>query len=309
VEAVVGDAHVLHAVEGRRADRAAEGVDGPEPGVVDEDQEDVGCVLGRPGTRDERPSGDRVLERAAGGAAEGLVRDRQHGAVGAELAGRLCERLLQPAETVFVHRGDGLGRRAGERALGLEPVLLVDDRDYCGGAGLELLAQTLLEPAADLVPGEPADEAAGGGADGDRGQQRWSREADEHAHAAAPAHALAAEMVTGLGHADLAALVVLDEDEALALDLLVLDESHEPVEVLLGRLGGRVRGHDDRECVAHWSLLGPRDGLADRSARMGASKLPNGNSDVAGAVVGCRQQGGASSGEEKDGSWVRASPR
>ena len=83
------------------------------------------------------------------------------------------------------------------------------------------------------------------------GEQRRRRQADEHADAAAPAHALAAEVVAGLRDADLAALVVLDEDQALALDLLVLDELHEPVEVLLGRLDGRIRGHDERERVAH----------------------------------------------------------
>ena len=253
VEAVVRDAHVLHAAERRRAHGAAEAVDGAESGVVDEDEKDVGRVLRGLGPGDERPVGHGVLERPSGCAAERLVRDRQHRAVRHELAGRLGERVLEAAEAVLVHGRDGLGRRACERALGLEPVLLVDDGDDRGGAGLELLAEPLLEPAVDLVLGELPDDAAGGRADGGRGEQRRRRETDQDAYAAAPAHALAPEVVAGLRHADLAALVVLDEDHALALDLLVLDELHQPVEVLLGRLSGRICGHDDRERVAHWS--------------------------------------------------------
>ena len=122
--------------------------------------------------------------------------------------------------------------------------------------GLSFSPSPCLEPAVDLVLGELADDAAGGGADGDRGEQRRRGEADQDAHAAAPAHALAAEVVAGLRDADLAALVVLDEDDALALDLLVLDELHQLVEVLLGCLDALIAGHDDRERVAHWSLPG-----------------------------------------------------
>ena len=135
---------------------------------------------------------------------------------------------------------------------------IVDDRDDGGRAGLELLAEALFEPAVDFVLGELADDAACGRAHCGRGQQRRSREADQHSYAAAPAHALTSEVVARLRDADLAALVVLDEDEPLALDLLVLDELHQPVEVLLGRLDGLIAGHDERECVTHWSLLALR---------------------------------------------------
>ena len=79
----------------------------------------------------------------------------------------------------------------------------------------------------------------------------------------------------------------------LALDLLVLDELHEPVEVLLGRLDGLIAGHDDRKRVAHWSLLDPLGEARRRCRRSGAlcepaatvprggvkPKLPQGNGE------------------------------
>jgi hypothetical protein len=105
------------------------------------------------------------------------------------------------------------------------------------------------------VLGEPADQAAGGGADRDRAEQGRREQADQEADAAAPAQALAAQVVARLGHGDLATLVFFDEDDAFALDLLALDQLHEPVKVLLGRLDGRVAGHDDVIRVAHGSLL------------------------------------------------------
>jgi hypothetical protein len=164
---------------------------------------------------------------------------------------RLGEGALQPAKAVLVHRRDGLGRRAGERLLGGETIVFVDDGDDRRRARLELLAEPRLEAALDLVLGELADDAAGRRADCRRGEQRRRRQADQDADAAAPAHALAAEVVAGLRDADPAVLVVLDEDHALALDLLVLDELDQPVEVLLGRLDGLVAGHDHIEPVSH----------------------------------------------------------
>ena len=281
VEPVVGEPHLPHAGEVRGRDAAAEGVGAAEAGVVDEDEQHVGRVFRRLGSGDEGPVRRRVGDRPAGGAAEGLVRDRQHGAVGGELARRLGERVLQPAQAVLVHRGDRLGRRAGERLLGDEPVGLRDDGDDRRRARLELVAQAGLEAAVDLVLGELADDAAGGRADGRRGQQRRRGQADQDAHAAAPAHALAAEVVAGLRDADLAALVVLDEDDALALDLLVLDELHQPIEVLLGRLDALIAGHDDRERVAHWSLPGPLGESGRRCRRGGALYEPAATADEA----------------------------
>ena len=106
-------------------------------------------------------------------------------------------------------------------------------------------------PLSTLWCSELADQAAGRGADGDRGEQRRRRQADEHADAAAPAEALAAEVVAGLADVDLAVRVVLDEDHALGPDLLLLDERYQRVEVLLGRLHCRIGGHDHVVGVTH----------------------------------------------------------
>ena len=98
VEPVVGQAHLLHAREVRRADPAAEGVRG---------RRSRRRRSGRAGrsARRRAPSGpgiidqsaDGLVDRAAGRTAEVAVGDRQHRAVGAELAHRLRERLLERA--------------------------------------------------------------------------------------------------------------------------------------------------------------------------------------------------------------------
>ena len=103
--------------------------------------------------------------------------------------------------------------------------------------------------------GEPADHAAGGGADGDRTQQGRRRQADEDAHAAAPAGPLAPQVVAGVGDVDLAVLVTLDQNDALRSDLLLFDEPHELVEVLLRRLECRVGCQNEVVGVAHKCLL------------------------------------------------------
>ena len=55
----------------------------------------------------------------------------------------------------------------------------------------------------------------------------------------------AAEVVAGLADAQLALLVLLDQDHAVGLDLLVLHQLRELIEVLFGRLSSHVSGHDD----------------------------------------------------------------
>jgi len=143
----------------------------------------------------------------------------------------------------------------GQRLLGGQAVPLVDDRQDHRGPGLELLAQAGLEPAVQLVLGEPADEPARRGAHGDRGHQGRRREPDQHADPTAPAEPLATQLVAGVDHPDLALLVPLHEDHALGPDLLLLDEVHELVEVLLGGLEGLVAGQDEFGRVAYGSLL------------------------------------------------------
>ena len=84
VEAVVGQAHLRHARQVGRANRAAEGVRSTEAGVVDDDQQDVRRTVRRFRSGDHRPVGDRVTQRASGGSAELSVGDRERGAVGTE---------------------------------------------------------------------------------------------------------------------------------------------------------------------------------------------------------------------------------
>ncbi len=181
----------------------------------------------------------------------------QHRAVGDELERRLGKRVLEAAHALLVHGDDRLGRRAGERPLGGQAVLVVDHGDDGGRARLELLAEAALHAALDLVVHELADEAAGRGSYRDGGEQRRRRQADEHADAAAPAEALTAEVVAGLADVDLAVRVALDEDHALGADLLRLDQRYQGVEVLLRRLRRRIRGHDHVVGVTHGLPLRP----------------------------------------------------
>jgi hypothetical protein len=114
-----------------------------------------------------RGLGDRLVERPPDRPAEGAIGDRQHGAVRAELPDRLRQGLLQLGQVVPVHGGDRLCWRSGERLLGGHLVVTVDDRDDYRGARLELVADSVLDAAVHPVPGERADQAAGGRADSD----------------------------------------------------------------------------------------------------------------------------------------------
>ena len=205
----------------------------------------------------DRPVGRGRSQRAAYRAAEARVWDRQHRAVGDELERGLGERALEAAHALLVHGRDRLGRRAGERLLGGQPVLVVDHGDDGGCARLELLAEAALHAALDLVVHELADQAAGRGADGDGGEQRRRGQADEDADAATPAQALAAEVVAGLAHVDFPLRVTRDEDHTLRPDFLLPDERDQGVEVLLGRLHCRIRSHDHVITVTHGLPLRP----------------------------------------------------
>ena len=257
VEGVVRDAGLGDARHGRRLDGAAEGARVAVAGVVDEDEQDVRGAFRWRRRHVDRPVGGGRSQRAADRAAEARVGDGQHRAVGDELECGLGKGVLEAAHALLVHGDDRFGRRAGERPLGGQTVLVVDHGDDGGCTRLELLAEAALHPALDLVVHELADDSSGGGADGDGGQERRSREADEDADAASPAQALAAEVVAGLAHVDLAVLVTRDEDHALGPDLLLPDERHQRVEVLLRRLQLRIRCHDHVVTVTHGLPLRP----------------------------------------------------
>ncbi len=87
-------------------------------------------------------------------------------------------------------------------------------------------------------------------------QHRWGEQPDDDAHTAAPARALAAEVIAGVGDGDVAVRVLGDEDRALDLHLLVLHEPNEPVEVALGRIDVLVYAdYDVHQLVCHWVPL------------------------------------------------------
>ena len=104
--------------------------------------------------------------------------------------------------------------------------------------------------------GELADRGAAGRADGDGGEQLRLQQPDDEPDAAAPAQAVAAHVVAGADDAHLTVLVVLDEDHALDLDLLGLDERGDGVEVALGDVEVLVGAHEDVvRVVAHLGSL------------------------------------------------------
>jgi hypothetical protein len=110
VETVVREAHLLNARQVGGTDRSTERVRLAETGVVDEDEEHVGRVLGRLRPGDHRPVGNRLIDGAARRSTEGAVGDGQDGAVGAKLERSLGQGVFEPPDALLVHRGDRPGR-------------------------------------------------------------------------------------------------------------------------------------------------------------------------------------------------------
>ena len=81
VEPVVAQPSLRDTCVVRRLDRAAEGARVPEPGVVDEDQQDVRCAFRCGRMRDEVPIRLRSVERPIGGAVERLPADGEAAAI------------------------------------------------------------------------------------------------------------------------------------------------------------------------------------------------------------------------------------
>ena len=256
VEPVVGQAHLLHAREVRRADPAAEGVRGAEAGVVDQDEEDVRRAVGRLRAGDHRPVAHGLVDRAAGRPAEVPVGNREHRAVRGELAHRLREGILERAHPLLVAVHDRPEQRARERLLDAEPLPVVEDGDDAGRARRQVLADLVVHLRLDPVVDELAGDAARRGAHRRRRQQRRREEAHGNADPAAPAHALAAQVVARLLYRDAAVLGVSDEDHSLDLDLLCLDEPDERLEIGCCRVDVLVAGYEDiRWCICHHCLL------------------------------------------------------
>ncbi len=104
----------------------------------------------------------------------------------------------------------------------------------------------------DLVVGESADHPARDRPDRDRREHRRREQAHREPDAAAPACPLAAEVVARLLHGDAAVFRVRDEDHALDLDFLLLDERDERLEVLRRLVDVLVTGNEDiGGCLSH----------------------------------------------------------
>ena len=142
--------------------------------------------------------------------------------------------------------------RARERLLDTEPLLVVEDRDDPGRPRRQVLADLVVKLLLDLVAGESADHPARDRPDGDRREQRRREQANREPDPAAPACPLAAEVVARLLHGDAAVLRVRDEDHALDLDFLLLDERDERLEVLRRLVDVAVaRDEDIRRRLRH----------------------------------------------------------
>ena len=265
VEAVVVEAHLPDARQVGRRDGPAERVRLPEAGIVDEDEEDVRRALRRFRPRDDRPVRDRLVDRMADRPTEVPVGERQHRAVGHELAHRLRETVLERLHALLVRLDDRLRERAREPLLDGQPLRLVEHGDDPGRTRRQVLADLVVHLGLDPLVDEPPDEAARDGTRGGGGEQRRCGQANQNAHGAAPFDSLATAMVGGLSHAHRSVLGVGDEDCGLHLDLLVLDELRERVEVLRRGLDVPVAAHEDIGCcVRHLLPLPSTESPHDR---------------------------------------------
>ena len=252
MEAVVSEALVGDPRHRRRRDGPAERRRVPEARVVDQDEQHVRRALRRRRRHEDRPIGDGRVQGSADRATEVRIRDRQHRAIGAELPHRLAERLLQCAHALLVALDNRAEHGARERLLDTEPLLVVEDRDDPGRPRRQVLADLVVKLLLDLVVGESADHPARDRPDCDRREHRRREQAHREPDAAAPACSLAAEVVARLLHGDAAVFLVRDEDHALDLDFLLLDERDERLEVLRRLVDVRVTGNEDiGGCLSH----------------------------------------------------------
>ena len=265
VEAVVRETLLGDPRHRGRRDGPAERRRVAEARVVDQHEQHVRRALRRRRRHVDRPIGDGRVERSPDRAAEVRIRDRQHGAVRAELPHRLAERLLQGAHALLVALDNRAEHGARERLLDGKPLLVVEDRDDPGRPRRQVLADLVVKLLVDLVAGKSADDPARDGSDRDRRKQRRREQAHREPDATAPARPLTAQVVAGPLHRDVAVLVVRDEDDALDRDLLLLDERDQRLEVLCRLVDVLVAGNEDvGGFLSHLRL----------SLRFRASRLP-----------------------------------
>ena len=245
MEGVVRQAHLFDPLQRRRADLAAVRLRATEPGVVDKDEEHIGRVFGRLRAGDEAPVRNRLVHRAGDRPAEGLVGDRQHGAVGLNLPRASFRAALRPlAPPSSITATDLAGESANAcSAVRRSPsstmarIAAWPGLRFCPSPPSRLPTILFLAnlPTSAPAAAPTAVAASSGGA----------KRPDQQADAATPFGPLAPHVVAGLAHDDLALLVFLNEDHTIALDLLLLHQLRELVEVLFGRLVSHVSGHDD----------------------------------------------------------------
>jgi hypothetical protein len=177
--------------------------------------------------------------------AEGAIRDRQHRAIGLELAHRPRQRVLQRAHALLVALHHRAQQGAGERLLDAEPLVAGEDGDDPRRARRQVLADLVVDLVLDPAVDELPDHAAGDRPDTDRREERRREQPDGETDPAAPARALAAEMVARLLDGDVAVPVVRDQDGALDLHLLVRHPGDERLEVPGRRADVLVARYED----------------------------------------------------------------
>ncbi len=241
VEAVVGEPHLLHAGQGPGPDLATERLGPAEAGVIDEDEQHVGCTIGRLGARHHRPVADRLVHGAADRATERPVRDGQHGAVGLELAHGLREGVLESHVTGLVRLGDGPrpARRAGparttKRWSSSYMAMTAAVPGFMASPSLSWRPLFTLRSA--NLPTMPPAAAPTTVAARSGGAARPTR----NPTAPPQPRPLRPRLSPGPLHADVAVPVVGDEDDRLDRDLPGLDPGDERLEVLASR--SRRRG-------------------------------------------------------------------
>ncbi len=211
-----------------------------------------GAPSGAFGPGDHRPVANGRVHGAPCHPAEGTVGDRKDGPVLAELAHRLRERILQGGGPLLVRPDHRACERPRQDELDAERLVVLEHGENGGGAGLERLADLVVEAGLQLVLREVSGDPARRGPHDGRRQQRGSGQAHEEADRAAVAQPLAAEVVAGLLDDDVVVLVVADQDRALDSDLLRLHGCDEIVELLRRRIDIRVCGNQDvGQLVSH----------------------------------------------------------
>ena len=163
-----------------------------------------------------------------------------------------AERLLQSGRALLVALHHRAERRARERLLDAEPVLVIEDRDDPRRSRRQVLADLVVDLLLHSVVDELADHPACDRPDRDRRQQRRREQTDREPDPAAPAQPLTTEMVARLPHPNTAVPSVRDQDDALDCDLLVLHESDERFEILSRLVDIRVpRDEHVGRCLSH----------------------------------------------------------